>query len=35
MGCRVAPHRLNRDFSAQRPNPKWVADITYLDTSER
>jgi transposase InsO family protein len=30
----IAPNRLNRDFSAQRPNEKWVADITYIDTSD-
>jgi transposase InsO family protein len=30
----LAPNRLNRDFSAERPNEKWVADITYIDTME-
>jgi transposase InsO family protein len=30
----IAPNRLNRDFSAARPNEKWVADITYIDTAE-
>jgi len=30
----IAPNHLNRDFSAQRPNEKWVADITYIDTAE-
>ena len=30
----VAPNRLNRDFSAERPNEKWVADLTYIDTTE-
>lgn len=25
---------LNRQFSAQGPNEKWVADITYIDTAE-
>ncbi len=30
----VAPNLLNQDFSAQRPNQKWVADITYLATDE-
>ena len=30
----VAPNRLNRDFSAERPNEKWVADFTYIDTTE-
>lgn len=27
-----APNVLDRDFSAERPNRKWVADITYLPT---
>lgn len=27
-----APNRLERDFSAERPNQKWVTDITYLPT---
>jgi transposase InsO family protein len=30
----VAPNRLNRDFSADAPNQKWVSDITYLWTDE-
>jgi len=30
----VAPNLLNQDFSAQRPNQKWVADITSLATDE-
>jgi putative transposase len=30
----VAPNSLNRDFSADRPNEKWVADITYIPTDE-
>lgn len=30
----VAPNLLNREFSAQAPNEKWVSDITYLATSE-
>jgi hypothetical protein len=25
---------LNREFTAERPNAKWLADITYLDTYE-
>ncbi len=33
-GLPIAPNRLNRDFSAQRPNEKWVADITYIDTAD-
>lgn len=30
----IAPNRLQRDFSATRPNEKWVADITYVPTDE-
>jgi Transposase and inactivated derivatives len=30
----VAENLLNRDFAAQRPNEKWVADITYIQTEE-
>ncbi len=30
----IAPNRLRRDFTAQRPNEKWVADITYVPTRE-
>lgn len=29
---RTAPNVLNRDFWAERPNQKWVTDITYLPT---
>jgi len=29
-----APNILARDFSAARPNLKWVGDITYIDTKE-
>src|SRR6185369_11457961 len=28
----VAANVLNRQFEAQRPNQKWVADITYIPT---
>ncbi len=30
----VAPNRLNREFTAEKPNQKWVGDITYIWTSE-
>lgn len=30
----VAPNVLARDFTADRPDSKWVADITYIDTYE-
>lgn len=30
----VAPNELNRDFTAQRPNERWVTDITYVWTDE-
>jgi putative transposase len=30
----VAVNRLQRDFSAPRPNAKWVADLTYIPTGE-
>ncbi|MGH7929433.1 MAG: IS3 family transposase, partial [Candidatus Binatia bacterium] len=30
----VAPNHLNGDFSATRPNEKWLADITYIPTQE-
>jgi len=30
----VAPNRLNREFQAGRPNEKWLADITYIPTTE-
>lgn len=30
----IAPNLLNQDFDAQKPNQKWVADITYIPTAE-
>jgi transposase InsO family protein len=30
----VAPNKLKRDFVAERPNEKWVTDITYIPTEE-
>ena len=30
----VADNLLNRDFSANEPNQKWVTDITYVATQE-
>jgi transposase InsO family protein len=30
----IAPNLLHRDFSADAPNRKWLADITYIDTEE-
>jgi len=30
----VAPNLLQRDFETQRPNEKWLADITYISTQE-
>ncbi len=30
----IAQNRLERDFSASKPNQKWLADITYLPTLE-
>jgi len=30
----VAPNRLERDFTADAPNQKWTADITYIATDE-
>ena len=31
---RAAPNLLNQDFSAERPNQRWLADITYIPTQE-
>lgn len=33
-GNPIAENMLRRDFSADRPNQKWVADITYIPTEE-
>jgi putative transposase len=33
-GTSMAPNLLKQDFTAQRPNQKWVTDITYIDTAE-
>jgi transposase InsO family protein len=33
-GSPVAPNLLAQDFTAERPDQKWVADITYVDTAE-
>ena len=30
----VAPNLLNREFTAQQPNTKWVSDITFVPTHE-
>ena len=30
----VANNVLNRDFKAEKPNEKWVTDITYVTTLE-
>ena len=30
----IAKNVLNRDFKAERPNEKWVTDITYVETHE-
>ena len=30
----VAPNILKRDFKADRPNQKWLTDITYIRTQE-
>jgi transposase InsO family protein len=30
----VSPNRLAQDFTASKPNQKWLADITYVDTAE-
>jgi transposase InsO family protein len=30
----IAPNRLGREFSAERPNQRWIADFTYIWTAE-
>lgn len=30
----IAPNKLNREFTATKPNQKWVGDITYIWTAE-
>jgi transposase InsO family protein len=32
--AKAAPNVLNRDFTAMKPNQRWVADITYIATAE-
>jgi len=33
-GVLAAPNVLAQDFTASKPNEKWLADITYIDTAE-
>jgi len=33
-GLPVAENILNREFEAERPNQKWISDITYIPTDE-
>jgi transposase InsO family protein len=33
-GALAAPNVLAQDFTARKPNEKWLADITYIDTAE-
>jgi len=33
-GFKIAPNRLDREFDAEAPNQRWVADITYIRTGE-
>jgi len=33
-GALAAPNLLAQDFIASKPNEKWLADITYIDTAE-
>lgn len=32
--CAVSPNLLQRNFTAEKPNQKWVGDITYIPTDE-
>ena len=32
--AKAAPNVLNCDFTAMKPNQRWVADITYIATAE-
>lgn len=32
LSAQVAPNRLDRDFTATRPNEKWTGDITAIWT---
>jgi putative transposase len=32
--AKFSPNLLNQNFTAENPNEKWVADITYIDTAE-
>lgn len=34
-GAQLAPHLLQRDFSADQPDRKWGADPTYMWTRDR
>ena len=34
LGALVASNLLAQDFATSRPNEKWLADITYIDTRE-
>jgi transposase InsO family protein len=33
-GALAAPNLLAQDFTASKPNEKWLADLTYIDTFE-
>ncbi len=33
-GASAAPNLLGQDFTAGRPDEKWLADITYIETRE-